>query len=201
MKIYRKWTLLRVLGLLTIFTSTTFFPVDAVNNTGIAGQQPGLPQAVPLRMEILNQHLDIPNGARIDYLRIFYYDAAVSDSTAFITTYNGVGGLVDITAVNSAGTSGYGYAISDYIGHIVDNFNNAYVFNWRPNQLGAQTQLCGLRVAYRLPLAGGLWSDFHYVFAAGSTFLPRNSGVNWHSSNDGGCVFVKNALYAPLIQR
>jgi hypothetical protein len=100
---------------------------------------------------LFNVHLDLPQGSRIDYLRIFYYDTSSNDSRAWITTYDGEGGFSDLTDVDSSGNSGYGTALSDYVGHVVDTTNDSYVLNWRANQTGSTMRLCGLRVAYRLP--------------------------------------------------
>jgi hypothetical protein len=101
--------------------------------------------------DIFNIHLSIPNGSRIDYLRIYYYDTSASNSNAWVTTYNGAGGFNDLTTVNSAGNSGYGTQLSPYVGHVVNTVENSYVLNWRSNQIGSTMRLCGLRVAYREP--------------------------------------------------
>ena len=108
-------------------------------------------QATGSNYSIYNIHLEIPDGARIEFLRLYFYDANSSYSTAFLTRYNGAGGIVDITTVSSEGDSGYGSTLSAEMAHIVDNVNNSYVLNWRPNLNGSTMQLCGLRVAYRLP--------------------------------------------------
>lgn len=100
---------------------------------------------------VFNLQLDIPHGARIDYLRIFYYDTNATSSTAWVTRYDDVGGLQDVTNVSSAGTAGYGTVLSAFVDHIVDSVDYSYVLNWRPNVLGSTMRLCGLRVAYRLP--------------------------------------------------
>jgi len=100
--------------------------------------------------EVFNVPLDLPQGARIDYLRLYYYDNGASNSTAWITTYDGIGGLSDQVRVDSADTTGYGSTLSPYVGHIVDNINNSYVLNWRPSVAGSSMMLCGLRVAYRI---------------------------------------------------
>jgi hypothetical protein len=97
-------------------------------------------------------HLDLPEGSRIDYLRIFYYDTSANDSRAWITTYDGTGGYDDIATVPSSGNGGYGTEVSAYVGEVVSNLNNAYVLNWHASQTGDTMRLCGLRVAYRLPL-------------------------------------------------
>ncbi|MCB0231484.1 MAG: hypothetical protein KDH90_20600 [Anaerolineae bacterium] len=101
--------------------------------------------------ELFNIHLGIPDGSRIDYLRIYYYDTSASSSTAWVTSYNSTGGFTDITTVSSAGTGGYGTQLSSYVGHVVDNSSRSYVLNWSPGQNGSTMRLCGLRVAYRVP--------------------------------------------------
>lgn len=101
---------------------------------------------------IFNLHLNIPNGARIDYLRLYSYDTSTTNNAvAFVTQYDGAGGYNDITFVKSDGAAGYGTTLSPYIGHIVDAQNEAFVLNWRPEEAGETMRLCGLRVAYRLP--------------------------------------------------
>ncbi len=105
-------------------------------------------------LQILNVPLSLPQGSRIDYLRIFFYDTSADQSNAWITIYDGAGGFTDLTHVASTGTAGYGTALSPFVGHIVDNASHSYVLNWQPNVAGSSMQLCGLRVAYRLPFDG-----------------------------------------------
>ena len=100
---------------------------------------------------IYNIHLDIPSGARIDYLRIYYYDTNSEDSVAWLTRYDGEGNMEDISDVESGGSNGFGTKLSEYSGHIVNNQSYSYVLNWRPYVNGVTMKLCGLRVAYRLP--------------------------------------------------
>ena len=98
-----------------------------------------------------NTHLDIPDGTRIDYLRLYFYDTNASDSIAWITQYDDKGGIVDLTYVFSSGDTGYGTTLSPEILQVYDTTNYSYVLNWRPLVGGGSMQLCGLRVAYRLP--------------------------------------------------
>jgi hypothetical protein len=96
--------------------------------------------------------LVLPQGSEIDYLRLYYYDENASvDMTAWITTYDGMGGVSDLVHVSSVGNPGYSYNISDFVGHIVDNATNSYVLNFAAHGTGDSLRLCGLRVAYRLP--------------------------------------------------
>lgn len=100
---------------------------------------------------VFNLHQEIPNGARIDYLRIFYYDTSASDSNSWVTRYDDSGGIEDVAVASSTGTAGYGTNLSAYVGHVIDNTDYSYILNWRPYVLGTTMLLCGLRVAYRLP--------------------------------------------------
>jgi hypothetical protein len=102
--------------------------------------------------DVFITHLGIPNGSRIDYLRIYFYDTSANDSQAWVTTYNGAGAFTDLTSVSSSGTAGYGTLLSPFVGHVVDSTSSSYVLNWSSNQTGSTMQLCGLRVAYRMPL-------------------------------------------------
>ncbi|MBN1259436.1 MAG: hypothetical protein JXB35_02045 [Anaerolineae bacterium] len=131
---------------------TTLRPRDSSldwDNDGIGGC---LFQTAGSTGEIFNIHLDLPPGSRVDYLRLFYYDTSGATSSAWVTSYNNAGGLVDRTSVTSSGSAGYA-TLSPYLGHVVDTFNNSYVLNWRSNQLGNSMRLCGLRVAYRISVA------------------------------------------------
>jgi hypothetical protein len=101
--------------------------------------------------DIFTLPLILPQGSRIDYLRLYYYDTSNNNSRAWITTYNGSGGFTDLLNVDSTGNSGYGNTLSAFSGHIVDNLSNSYVLNWQANQTGGSMRLCGMRVAYRIP--------------------------------------------------
>jgi hypothetical protein len=103
--------------------------------------------------DVLNLHLDVPNGAWVEYLRIYYKDSSDLNSQAWLTTYNGAGTYSDLITVTSASNTGYGTSLSLAMPEttIVDNMNNAYVFNWRPYITGTTMELCGLRLAYHLP--------------------------------------------------
>lgn len=101
---------------------------------------------------IFNVHIQLPEAARVDYLRIYYNDTSVSMADAWLTTYDGAGGKQDVAYVGSAGTEGYGFQVSSLANHIVDNYNQFYALNWQPNIIGPTMQLCGLRLAYRVPV-------------------------------------------------
>ncbi len=165
--------------------------------TGVvgAGSSAITPDAAP--DDLFTLHLDVPHGARIDYLRLFFRDASPANSQAWITTYDARGALSDLTTIVSTGAEGYGTTLSPYLGHVVNTESNAYVLNWRANQRGKSMRLCGLRVAYRLPVGAG-WSAFYYFFAAGSTMQPRDSETPWEYDG-AGCISVPYQTFLPLI--
>jgi hypothetical protein len=127
---------------------STMRPRDSATTWGYPGS--GCVSAA-VGNDLFTLHLDLPEGSRIDYLRIFYYDTSANDSRTWITAYDGAGGYDDIATVLSSGNGGYGTEVSAYVGEVVSNLNNAYVLNWRASQTGDTMRLCGLRVAYRLP--------------------------------------------------
>lgn len=100
-------------------------------------------------------HLDLHEGARIDYLRLFYYDSNGTDnSDNWIVAYEADGNFDELINVESVGSPGYGTNLSPYLGHIVDNSDYGYAILWAPDALGSSLRLCGVRVAYRLPTPG-----------------------------------------------
>jgi hypothetical protein len=114
--------------------------------------QPGAcVSAVDTGNQFFTLNLNLPDGARIDYLRLYYYDTDAGTGTANIRKYDGAGGYIQIATVGSAGSTGYGTTLSAYVGHVVNNSNGGYVLNWLPSVASTSMQLCGLRVAYRLP--------------------------------------------------
>ncbi len=102
--------------------------------------------------ELLNIHLAIPDGSRIDYLRIYYYDTSGSNSTAWVTNYDSAGNFTDVTSAASTGNAGYGTQLSAYSGHVANTASRSYVLNWSAGTNGSSMRLCGLRVAYRVPV-------------------------------------------------
>jgi len=98
-------------------------------------------------------HVDLPEGSRVDFLRLFYYDTSASNnSKAFLTISDGAGRSEHLTSVLSAGDAGYGTTLSPYLGHVVDNSDQGYELIWVANTTGSSMRLCGMRIAYRLPI-------------------------------------------------
>lgn len=99
-----------------------------------------------------NVDVQLPEGARVDYLRLYYYDTNANNSIAWLTSYDGAGGYDDMVNVYSDSNTGYGTTLSEYLGEVVDTVGKSYLLNWNPySAIDGTLQVCGLRVAYRLP--------------------------------------------------
>jgi hypothetical protein len=99
-------------------------------------------------ISIFVNDLQLPDGATVDILRLFYYDTSAADSMAWITQYDGADGFVDIAHIASSGTAGYGNTAINTFTYTVNDYDYPIVLNWRPYQLGVSSKLCGVRIRY-----------------------------------------------------
>lgn len=100
--------------------------------------------------------LQVPDGAIIDFLRVYYYD---NDGTYNINSelwaFDGAGGTTLIAEADSSGTPGYSSAGSGFFSHTVDNLNESLVVVASiQGGVGSDLALCGIRIRYQYtPLA------------------------------------------------
>ncbi len=97
---------------------------------------------------VLNTPLQLPDGATVNTLRMYYYDTSDTNSNGWFTIYDLYGNLVEEFVVSSAGTPGNNFNDSAVINRVIDYSNYSYVLNWRPNVAGSSMQLCGFRIFY-----------------------------------------------------
>ena len=100
---------------------------------------------------VFNLPVSLRDGIRVDYLRLYFYDVNASNSTMWFTVYDHNNSVVQEWSVSSTGDTGYGSALTAFIDHTIDNLSYTYAINWRPIVTGTTMQLCGARIAYRLP--------------------------------------------------
>jgi hypothetical protein len=101
---------------------------------------------------IMNTELDLPDGAVIKYLRLYYNDTSAADDVrGYITSYEAGNSTNDLTSVSSTGSAGIGTSLSPEITHTVSNSSFAYVLIGWPDISASTVQVCGLRVAYYAP--------------------------------------------------
>lgn len=123
--------------------------------------------SMPGGNEWFTLRLDLPQGSRIEYLRLYAFDDDVGYVRAHIMSYDGLGTASTLTTVDSTGTGGYGSDLSDYLGHVANNYTNGYSLLARPSTNSTNLRICGLRVMYRVPVTG-IFAD---GFESGDTSL------------------------------
>lgn len=97
---------------------------------------------------VWNIEPNLPQGATVDTLRMYYDDTSDSNSSAWFTVYDLYGSIVNEWPVYSSGNGGYSFNDSEAINHTIDYSVYSYLINWRPNGTGSTLQLCGFRVFY-----------------------------------------------------
>lgn len=102
---------------------------------------------------VWNTSLTLPDGANINFLRMYYHDNIASNSYGWFTIYDAYGLVLNEWLITSSGSSGDGFADSDPINHVIDNSTYSYVLNWRPNSASSNLQLCSFILVYQPPTA------------------------------------------------
>lgn len=110
--------------------------------------------------------LQLPDGAIIDYMRVFYYDSAAWDVYSELYAFDGAGGFSLLAEVDSSGTPGYGSNGIGGFSHTVDNVNESLVLiGGLPGAVGSSLRFCGIRIRYQYTLLS-------------ANFLPAVLNVN-----------------------
>ncbi len=112
---------------------------------------------------VFNVPLYLPQGATVEYLRMYYYDTNSSENCiGWFTVYDLFGSVVEEFHVYSSGDSGNNFTTTSEFSHTIDYSQYSYVLNWRPNELGSDMQLCGFRIFYEAPstATSPIWKDY-----------------------------------------
>lgn len=100
---------------------------------------------------LLNAPLELPDGARVVLVRLYYDDASTSSIDAWLTRYDELGTTYeDLIHIASTGSSGHGSSYGE-LDHVVNTYSWSYVLNVRLNAADTNLQVCGLRVMYYAP--------------------------------------------------
>jgi hypothetical protein len=102
-------------------------------------------------IRVFNTGLYLPQGSNVLAVRMYYDDTSSSDSRGWFSVYDLYGNLVEEWSVDSTGDFGNGFDDTVEISHTIDYLNFSYALNWRPYDLGSDTQLCGFRIFYEPP--------------------------------------------------
>jgi hypothetical protein len=104
---------------------------------------------------VWNLPLALPDGAEVQYLRMYFYDQNIEINTVgWFTKYNLYGDLVDEWMVASINGGNNYSTIEISPTETIDYSSYSYVLNWRPYGSGSNLQLCGFRIYYYYPTYG-----------------------------------------------
>lgn len=166
---------------------------------------------------------DLPEGASLYGVRLFYYDvSATSGMSYFTTTYDGFGNTTDILSgwvdSETPGYSSFYKALSP--AHLVNQLSNSMVVQAQL-PLDINVRLCGIQLLWSMPV--GLFRantgaevsetgmeaphppdsssaeqrtmalEYHYRFIAGSAFQPRTINTTY-TYNMAGCVRLNEGM-------
>ncbi|MBN1955971.1 MAG: hypothetical protein JW900_13105 [Anaerolineae bacterium] len=106
---------------------------------------------------VFNIGVFLPQGSRVDVVRMYYDDTSTSASRAWFSVYDLYGQMVQEWSVDSVGNTGNGFNDTALISHTIDYSQYSYALNWRPYALGSQMQNCGFRIFYQPPPYGGAY--------------------------------------------
>lgn len=105
---------------------------------------------------VWNLPLALPEGSKVERLRMYYYDKSASQTTyGWFSKYDLYGTLVaewGVTSLYSGGNSYDDVVISPT--ETIDYSAYSYVLNWRPGTVTNTLQLCGFRLFYTAPVGG-----------------------------------------------
>jgi hypothetical protein len=94
--------------------------------------------------------IQLPDGAVIDYLRVYYRDNdSDSDLRATLYRYDNVGASHTIAAAHSSGTPGWSSSLSPLFSETVDNVNYSYAVHLFLEGTGNYLQACAVRLRYQ----------------------------------------------------
>ena len=104
---------------------------------------------------VWNLSLALPEGAEVQYLRMYFYDEDDGiDMRGYFTKYDLYGSIISEWAVDSTTTGNDYNTVEISPTEIIDYSAYSYVLNWRPYGTGSNLQLCGLRIFYYYPTYG-----------------------------------------------
>ena len=106
---------------------------------------------------IVNTELNLPQGAVIKFLRVYYNDTNPNSGVdGFLTSYAPGQSAIDLTKAvpPDAFKDGFGFTVSPEITETIINIDYAYTLIGFPDENNIANQVCGLRIAYLPPYRG-----------------------------------------------
>jgi hypothetical protein len=135
-------------------TGNSFQPVQsAMTYTGVNGSC--IYRSSDAGYNAFTYDLQLPDGAEVNQVTFYYYDAAIVNGLQFtLKAYDGFGEGPTIATLQSQGWGGFGSVTSSPLSYVVDNFEEVLQltvsFPDVPSTSGLQ--ICGVLVGYQLKL-------------------------------------------------
>lgn len=105
--------------------------------------------------DFLQADLQLPEGAHVVGLRIWYYDSSgPNNGVVALTEYDAFAtenGTHEVAVVTTSGNSGVGGEASGNANYVVRNADHAMALRWRPFQSGSSMQICTVMLIYEVP--------------------------------------------------
>lgn len=132
------------------YAGSTFIPFNSTAKYGYKGE--GCIYSTAADEKRFIHKVLLPEGAVIDYMRMYSYDDSTSSITGFLTTYDAAGSFDELFSMSSE-NGGYGSVLSPLVSYTVDTFSSAMnvVINLG-NTVNSNLAFCGVRIAYKLPI-------------------------------------------------
>lgn len=158
--------------------------------------------------------LNLPDGADLKYVRIYYVDTSPSDVNVVLSKVEPGLTNLSIVGVQSTGAGGYGTTLSKQIGgpsagdppsETVDNYQYSYVLTFIPGIATSASQICGVRVAYYAPPGVGGFTPVDpcrladtrgngFTGAYGPPFMPGGAPRDFPIAGQCGIPFDARAV-------
>ncbi len=109
---------------------------------------------------IVNTELNLPQGAVIKFLRVYYNDTNPNSGVdGYLTSYAPGQSAIDLTRAipPDAFKDGFGFTVSPEITETINNTDHAYTLIGYPDENNIANQVCGLRIAYLPPYRGTVY--------------------------------------------
>jgi hypothetical protein len=125
------------------------------NTVGFAYYSGGSMYATSTPTEWWSAPVYLPQGAVVNTVRMFYYDAnATVNCNCIFDVFTFNDGILIQPLWSSSGSAGLGYADSPPINHTVDYTQYGYVLQWQPNAADTSIRLEGFQIFYTPPPGG-----------------------------------------------
>jgi hypothetical protein len=110
--------------------------------------------------DYLQADLQLPEGAHIVGMRIWYYDSTGSDGIVALTEYDPFAtenGTHEVALVSTSGSGSGGRDTTGAVDYVVRNADHALALRWRPLLIGSGMAICTVQLTYEVPIGSAAY--------------------------------------------